>query len=71
MIQMECLICGDSIKTKDVRKAVVFDREHKAEHAEAGRPHSRACGPVSHQHGSSCHSNCPSCGGLDNKRATR
>jgi hypothetical protein len=27
------------------------------------RPHSRACGIVSHEHGADCHSNCPTCGG--------
>ena len=26
-------------------------------------PHSRACGPTPHPHGSSCHTNCPTCGG--------
>lgn len=26
-------------------------------------PHSRACGPTMHAHGSACHSNCPTCGG--------
>ena len=27
------------------------------------RPHSRACGIVSHQHGPACHTNCPTCHG--------
>lgn len=26
-------------------------------------PHSRACGFQNHDHGTSCHTNCPSCGG--------
>lgn len=26
-------------------------------------PHSRACGPTNHEHGTGCHSNCPTCGG--------
>lgn len=26
-------------------------------------PHSRACGIRRHDHGSECHSNCPTCGG--------
>ena len=26
-------------------------------------PHSRACGIRKHEHGTSCHSNCPTCGG--------
>lgn len=25
-------------------------------------PHSRACGPYSHEHGDGCHPNCPTCG---------
>lgn len=25
---MECLICHEAIKTRDVQKAVAFDREH-------------------------------------------
>lgn len=32
------------------------------------RPHSRACGFRPHDHGTACHSNCPSCGGKDPKR---
>ena len=28
MIEMECLICHEAIKTRDVEKAVAFDREH-------------------------------------------
>jgi hypothetical protein len=28
-------------------------------------PHSRACGPLPHVHGSACHPNCPTCGGHD------
>lgn len=28
MIEMECLICHEAIKTKDVAKAIAFDREH-------------------------------------------
>lgn len=27
------------------------------------RPHSRACGWRHHEHGTACHSNCPTCGG--------
>jgi hypothetical protein len=26
-------------------------------------PHSRACGIAPHEHGTGCHSNCPTCGG--------
>ena len=28
MIDMECLICGEGVKTRDVKVAVAFDREH-------------------------------------------
>lgn len=28
-------------------------------------PHSRACGWQKHDHGTACHSNCPTCGGKD------
>lgn len=28
-------------------------------------PHSRACGATKHDHGSACHSNCPTCRGSD------
>ena len=28
MIDMECLICGEDVKTRDVKVAVAFDREH-------------------------------------------
>lgn len=27
------------------------------------RPHSRACGIRAHEHGTACHTNCPTCGG--------
>ena len=27
------------------------------------RPHSRACGMISHPHGAACHPNCPTCHG--------
>jgi uncharacterized protein (DUF1778 family) len=26
-------------------------------------PHSRACGIIPHEHGTDCHTNCPTCGG--------
>lgn len=29
------------------------------------RPHSRACGITKHDHGTACHSNCPTCHGRD------
>jgi hypothetical protein len=29
------------------------------------RPHSRACGYQVHPHGNACHSNCPTCGGME------
>ena len=28
MIDMECLICGEGVKTRDVKVAVAFDCEH-------------------------------------------
>lgn len=30
-------------------------------------PHSRACGPYSHEHGTRCHHTCPTCG-IDNTK---
>lgn len=29
------------------------------------RPHSRACGFAAHEHGAACHSNCPTCYGVE------
>lgn len=28
------------------------------------RPHSRSCGAKDHEHGTACHKNCPTCGGM-------
>lgn len=30
---------------------------------EVTQPHSRACGVLKHNHGTSCNANCPTCGG--------
>ena len=38
-------------------------RTNPAKQTEDRRPHSRACGIRKHDHGSECHSNCPTCGG--------
>lgn len=38
------------------------DGHPEGEKVEVG-PHSRACGIRKHEHGSECHSNCPTCGG--------
>lgn len=32
------------------------------------RPHSRACGITKHDHGTDCHTNCPTCGGKNDIR---
>lgn len=32
MITIECLHCGESLKTRDVAKAAAFDKEHKDLH---------------------------------------
>lgn len=35
MITIDCMVCGDGLKTKDVTKAVAFNNEHV-----------KTCGPV-------------------------
>ena len=34
MITIECNFCGESLKTRDVKRAVAFDQEHKDLHPE-------------------------------------
>ena len=47
----------------DVYEQVVSLREAAAAHYWSTRPHCRACGIHVHEHGPSCHPNCPTCGG--------
>ena len=42
----------------------IFDATYEAVVARDERPHSRACGIIPHDHGTGCHSNCPTCGGV-------
>lgn len=34
MITIECTVCGESLKTRDVKKAVAFNQEHNDLHPE-------------------------------------
>ena len=43
---------------------VLFLMERQAVIVRDMRPHSRACGIIPHEHGTGCHSNCPTCGGV-------
>lgn len=45
------------------RIAAAMEGTTPAPPAKDMRPHSRACGHLAHDHGPSCHSNCPTCGG--------
>jgi len=40
------------------------DITEQAFHTPDHKPHSRACGVIRHEHGSACHSNCPTCSGF-------
>ena len=45
-------------------KPDIFAATYEAVVARDERPHSRACGIIPHDHGTGCHSNCPTCGGV-------
>ena len=42
-----------------------FTVTRKGEQTDSGRPHSRACGWMRHDHGRECSYNCPTCHGAD------
>ena len=61
--QMEPGSGGSSLSIEGESLTPRLDPDPRPDPEPIYRPHSRACGPRKHDHGTDCHRNCPSCGG--------
>ena|SRR6478735_9709535 len=56
-----CGGCGADLDEQECPYLAILDGPVEPE--VDNRPHSRACGWRKHDHGTDCHTNCPTCGG--------